>query len=217
MAETAPDRRLQRILENGVIAILRLNSIEFLGEIARALVGGGVRSIELTMTTPKALDGIALLARELEGSGIVGVGTVLDANACRLAVEAGAEFVVSPGFDESVHATAKEMGKLSMPGAMTPTEILHAWTAGADVVKIFPSAGLGPSFFRDVLAPLPHVKLMPTGGVSARNVGEWIKAGAVCVGAGSNLVPKDAVLEKDWATVTANAKAFVEGVKAARR
>jgi 2-dehydro-3-deoxyphosphogluconate aldolase/(4S)-4-hydroxy-2-oxoglutarate aldolase len=199
-----------------VVAVLRLQSAELLPDVARALVAGGVIAIEVTMSTPNAIEGIARLARELGDKAVIGVGTVLDAQTCRKACEAGAQYVVSPGFDEAVHRAAKDNGRLSMPGALTPTEILRAWHAGADIVKVFPSTALGPGYFRDVLAPLPFVKLMPTGGVDVKNVGEWIKAGAVCVGAGSNLVPKDAVAKKDWAAITANAKAFVEAVLSAR-
>src|SRR5204862_199135 len=126
------------------------------------------------------------------------------------AIEAGAEFVVSPAFDAEVVAMTLRHGKLSIPGALTPTEILRAWDAGADVVKVFPSTALGPQYFRDLLAPMPQLKLMPTGGVDIRNVGEWIKAGAVCVGAGSSMIPKDLMVRKDWKAISNNARAFVE-------
>lgn len=219
MAEQSQEQSaaLRRLLSGGVIAVLRLTSADLLPDVARALIAGGVTSIEVTMTTPDALEGIARLTRELGNEAMIGVGTVLDAQTCRKAIEAGAEYVVSPGFDDSVHQATKERGKLSLPGAMTPTEILRAWNAGADVVKVFPSTALGPGYFKDVLAPLPHVRLMPTGGVDATNIGDWLKAGAVCVGAGSNLVPKDAVAKKNWAAITANAKAFTDAVKAARK
>lgn len=216
MAETTQQTDLKRLLSCGVVAVLRLPSIDPLAEIARALIAGGVTSIELTMTTPNALEGIARLAREFGNEAMIGVGTVLDALSCRKAIDAGAQYVVSPGFDEAVHTATKDNGKLSLPGALTPTEILRAWNAGADVVKVFPSTTLGPGYFRDVLAPLPHVRLMPTGGVDARNAGEWLRAGAACVGAGSNLVPKDALARNDWAAITANAKTFVDAVRAAR-
>lgn len=216
MAESSNPSDLKRLLNCGVIAVLRLPSIEPLTEVARALIAGGVTSIELTMTTPNALEGIARLARDFGKEAMIGVGTVLDSQTCRKAIDAGAQYVVSPGFDEAVHSATKDNGKLSLPGAMTPTEILRAWNEGADVVKVFPSTTLGPGYIRDVLAPLPHVRLMPTGGVDARNAGDWIRAGAVCVGAGSNLVPKDDLAKKNWAAITANAKAFVEAVRAAR-
>jgi 2-dehydro-3-deoxyphosphogluconate aldolase/(4S)-4-hydroxy-2-oxoglutarate aldolase len=216
MAEQTNPLDLKRLLNCGVVAVLRLASIEPLTQIARALIEGGVTSIELTMTTPNALEGIARLSSEFGNDAMIGVGTVLDALTCRKAIDAGARYVVSPGFDEAVHATTKAHGKLSLPGAMTPTEILRAWNAGADIVKVFPSTALGPGYFKDVLAPLPHVRLMPTGGVEAKNVGDWLRAGAVCVGAGSNLVPKNAIEKKDWTAIRENARAFIDAVRAAR-
>lgn len=216
MAELSLESDLKRLLSCGVIAVLRLPSIDPLAEVARALIAGGVTSIELTMTTPNAIEGIARLAREFGNQAMIGVGTVLDAQSCRKAIDVGAQYVVSPAFDEAVHTATKDNGKLSLPGALTPTEILRAWSAGADVVKVFPSTTLGPGYFRDVLAPLPHIRLMPTGGVDARNTGDWLRAGAVCVGSGSNLVPKDVLARKDWAAITANAKAFADAVRAAR-
>lgn len=217
MSESASESDLKRLLSCGVVAVLRLPSIESLRDVARALISGGVTSIELTMTTPNALEGIAQLAREFGQQAMIGVGTVLDAQTCRKAIEAGAQYVVSPGFDQAVHAATKAHGKLSLPGAMTPTEILHAWNAGADIVKVFPSTALGPGYFKDVLAPLPHIRLMPTGGVDSKNVGDWLRAGAVCVGAGSNLVSKEAVAKKDWPAIAANAKAFVEAARSAKK
>lgn len=206
---------LERVTRCGVVAVLRLPSIERLDDIARALLAGGVTNVEITMTTPDALEGIRRLSREF-AEAVVGVGTVMDAATARAAIDAGAQYVVSPHFDPGVVAATRESGRVSMPGAFTPTEILRAAAGGADVVKVFPSAGLGPGYFRDVLAPLPHLKLMPTGGVDSRNVGDWIRAGAVCVGAGTSLVPKDAIAKGDWLTLTANARAFVAGVAAAR-
>ncbi|HSU65296.1 MAG TPA: bifunctional 4-hydroxy-2-oxoglutarate aldolase/2-dehydro-3-deoxy-phosphogluconate aldolase [Tepidisphaeraceae bacterium] len=217
MAGRTDNPNLQRLLDGGIVAVLRLPSADLLPDVARALIAGGVLSIEVTMTTPNAIEGISKLSREFGSDAVIGVGTVLDAQTCRNAIEAGAEYVVSPAFDDAVHQAAKGNGKLSLPGAMTPTEILRAWSAGADIVKVFPSTALGPGYFRDVLAPLPHVRLMPTGGVDVKNVGDWIRAGAVCVGAGSNLVPKEAVAKKDWQAITANAKAFVEALRAARK
>ena len=208
---------LNRITTCGVIAVIRAPSTDRLLDVARALLEGGVVSIEVTMTTPGALEGIRKLSEELSPRGaVVGVGTVMDADTCGRAIDAGAMYVVSPHFDPAVVAATRDRGRVSMPGAFTPTEILRAAAGGADVVKVFPSAGLGPAYFRDVLAPLPHLKLMPTGGVDPKNAGEWIRAGAVCVGAGTSLVPKDAVARGDWAAITANAKTMVESVRKAR-
>ncbi len=207
---------LQAMAQNGVVAVIRASSHEQLPEIARALLEGGVVAIEVTMTTPKAIWGIERLADEMGEQAIVGVGAVLDAATARDAIQAGAQFVVSPMFDRDVVATTLRYGKISIPGAFTPTEIVTAASAGADVVKVFPSTALGPGYFKDILAPLPQLRLTPTGGVDLNNVGEWIKAGAVFVGAGSALVSKSAMSKGDWGAITANAKAFTQAVKAAR-
>ncbi|HZN68703.1 MAG TPA: bifunctional 4-hydroxy-2-oxoglutarate aldolase/2-dehydro-3-deoxy-phosphogluconate aldolase [Tepidisphaeraceae bacterium] len=211
-----PVSTLRRVLDCGVIAVLRLDSTRSLTAIARALLAGGVTNVEVTMTTPGALDGIRALAAEFGETLVPGVGTVLDVPTCEAAVAAGARYVVSPHFDPAVVSATKRLGGVSMPGAFTPTEMLRAWAGGADVVKVFPSAAVGPNYIRDVLAPLPHLRLMPTGGVDARNAADWIRAGAVCVGAGASLVPKDALARGDWPAITANARAFVAAVAAAR-
>jgi 2-dehydro-3-deoxyphosphogluconate aldolase / (4S)-4-hydroxy-2-oxoglutarate aldolase len=207
---------LQQIADAGVIAVIRAPSKDILVDIAQALLAGGVPGIEVTMSTPSAIAGIEMLARKFSDQCVVGVGTVLDTETARNAIKAGAEFVVSPTFDETIVQTTLELGKISIPGAYTPGEIMRAWRAQADVVKVFPSTALGPTYFRDILAPLPQLKLTPTGGVDLTNAGEWIKAGAVFLGAGSALVSKDAMAKKDWASITANAKAFVDAVKSAR-
>jgi 2-dehydro-3-deoxyphosphogluconate aldolase/(4S)-4-hydroxy-2-oxoglutarate aldolase len=206
----------QSIADSGVVAVIRAPSKDILPDLTRALLAGGVAGIEVTMSTPKAIEGIELLADTLGDQAAIGVGTVLDAATARDAIAAGAQFVVSPIFDESIVETTRRYGKISIPGGFTPTEILRAWTAGADVVKVFPATVLGPGYLKDLLAPIPQLKLTPTGGVDAKNAGEWIKAGAMFVGAGSSLVTKDAMAKKDWAAITATAKAFVEAVKAAR-
>src|SRR5213078_2477858 len=202
-----------QMADAGVVAVIRAKSKDVLLDIANALLAGGVPAIEVTMSTPKAIAGIEMLADKLGDKAIVGVGTCLDAATARDAIAAGAQFVVSPAFDPQVVETTRRYGTISVPGAYTPTEILRAWTAGADVVKVFPSTGLGPTYFRDLLAPLPQIKLTPTGGVDLKNVGEWIKAGAVFVGAGSSLVTKDAMSNGDWNSVQTNARAFVDAIK----
>ena len=204
------------ITSTGIIAVIRAPNSHILADIYQALIAGGVLAIEVTMTTPKAIASIEALADRFGDTAVVGVGTVLDAATCRDAIAAGAQFVISPHFDAGVVETTRRYGKVSIPGAFTPTEILTAWSAGADFVKIFPSAVLGPGFIRDVLAPLPMLRLTPTGGVDPKNVGEWIKAGAACVGAGATLVTKDAMAKADWPGITATAKAFIEAIKAAR-
>jgi 2-dehydro-3-deoxyphosphogluconate aldolase/(4S)-4-hydroxy-2-oxoglutarate aldolase len=205
------------ILSTGVVAVIRAQSREQLPDIARALLAGGVTAIEVTMTTPKAIAGIEALADALGDQAVIGVGTVLDPATARDAIAAGAQFVVSPAFDEEIVATTRRYGKISIPGAFTPTEILRAWSAGADVVKVFPSTAVGPNYFKDILAPLPQVRLTPTGGVDLKNAPDWIKAGAACLGVGSALVSKDAMSKGDWQSITTNARAFVQAVSAARK
>lgn len=200
----------------GVVAVIRAPSKESLVPIAEALLAGGVVGIEVTMSTPKAIAGIEMLADRLGDKAVVGVGTVLDGATARDAIAAGAEFVLSPTFSHEVVETTRRYGKISVPGALTPTEILTAWTAGADVVKVFPATKLGPEYLKDLLAPLPQLRLTPTGGVEVSNCAAWIKNGAVFVGAGSALVSKDAMTKGDWAAITANAKAFVAEVAKAR-
>jgi len=207
---------LARMSECGVVAVIRAPSKELLTDITRALLAGGVISVEVTMSTPDAIAGIEMLARQFDDQALIGVGTVLKPETARDAIAAGAKFVVSPAFDPEVVAVANREKVAVIPGAFTPTEILRAWNGGGDVVKVFPSTALGPGYFKDVLAPLPFLKLTPTGGVDAKNAGAWIKAGAVCVGAGSSLVSKDAMQNRDWNAISDNAKAFVAAVKAAR-
>src|SRR4051812_22666099 len=206
------DQLLAQLLASGVVAVIRAPSKESLTPIANALLEGGVPAIEVTMSTPHAIAGIEMLADALGDKAIVGVGTVLDPHTCRDAIAAGAQFVVSPVLDEDIIATTKRYGKISIPGAFTPTEILRAWTLGADVVKVFPSTSLGPTYFKDILAPLPQIRLTPTGGVDLKNAGDWIKAGAACLGVGTSLVTKDALAKNDWPCITTNARAFVQAV-----
>jgi 2-dehydro-3-deoxyphosphogluconate aldolase / (4S)-4-hydroxy-2-oxoglutarate aldolase len=207
---------LERLAECGVVAVIRAQSASQLQDIAKALLEGGVVGIEVTMSTPKAIQGIEKLVDSFGDKLVVGVGTVLDAATATAAIHAGAEFVFSPTTDTRVIDATKRLGKVCVPGAYTPTEILNAWAAGADVVKVFPATTLGPGYFKDLLAPMPFLKLTPTGGVDLKTTADWIKAGAVCVGAGSALVGKEAVNKGDWAGITSNARQFTDIVKAAR-
>jgi 2-dehydro-3-deoxyphosphogluconate aldolase/(4S)-4-hydroxy-2-oxoglutarate aldolase len=206
-------RDLQRI---GVVAVVRLADGGQLREVARALGDGGVRAIEITMTVPRAVAIIEELAATLPANFTLGAGTVLDAATAREVIRAGARFVVSPVFKAEIVAACREADCAVMPGAFTPTEILHAWESGADIVKVFPSTSLGPTYFKDVRGPLPHVRLMPTGGVTRENAAEWIRAGAVAVGAGSALVDPAAVKAGRFDMIRDNARAFVEAVAGAR-
>ena len=200
-----------RVTAEKAVAVVRTDSPDAMVELARALVAGGVTCIEITLTVPNALDAIRRVTDELAGSGdapdvLVGAGSVLTAQQAEAAVEAGARYVVSPVFKPEVLDAAHAHGAAMMPGCFTPTEILTATDAGADVVKVFPADVLGPAFFRGVLAPMPHLKLMPTGGVSLDNADVWVAAGAVAVGVGSALVDKKAVAAGDWDAITANAR-----------
>jgi 2-dehydro-3-deoxyphosphogluconate aldolase/(4S)-4-hydroxy-2-oxoglutarate aldolase len=212
----AREQIVQHIREAGVVAVLRAESKDQLVDIVNALLAGGVYGIEVTTSTPNAIEGITMLADRFGERALLGVGTVLEPRTAIEAAGAGARFVVSPTFDPLVLEAAHSSGAACCPGAFTPTEILKAHHAGADVVKVFPSTALGPAYFKDILAPLPFLKLMPTGGVTAGNVTEWIKAGAVCVGAGSALVPRDAVRNRDWKTITSLAESFSSAVRLAR-
>ena len=208
---------LSAIVDSGIVAVMRAPSAEILIDISHALLAGGLPTTEVTMTTPKAIAAIERLSDQLGDKAVIGVGTVLDAATCRDAISAGAQFVVSPHFDPEIIQITRRYAKVSIPGATTPTEILAAWSAGADLVKVFPSTAFGPGYIKDLLGPLPMLRLTPTGGVDLKNVGEWIKAGATCVGVGSSLVTKDAMAKKDWPAITANAKAFIEAIRAARK
>ena len=206
---------VDQIIDCGVVAVLRADSPSQLMDVSKALREGGVVAIEVTMTVPGALKVIEEVSAKMEDT-IVGVGTVLDPETARAAILSGAEYVVSPVLNLDVVAMAKRYGKAVMPAGFTPTEILTAWQAGADVVKVFPASIAGPAFFKDILGPLPSLKLMPTGGVDATTTPAFIKAGAVAVGAGSAMVDKQAVADKNWAKLTETARSFVDAVKQAR-
>lgn len=200
----------------GVVAVVRAGADSSLVDVARALSGGGVSACEITMTTPGALAGITEVARELADQTLVGVGSVLDAETARMAILAGAQFVVSPTFDPAVIEMAHRYGRPIITGAMTPTEILTAWSAGADAVKVFPANHFGPQYLRDLHGPMPQLKLTPTGGVDLTTVGDWISAGAFAVGAGSALVRKDLLANQDWTGLSDLAGQYVSAVQAAR-
>lgn len=194
------------IARDRAVAVIRTDSPDRLVELAQALCVGGVVCFEITMTVPNALDAIRLVRQEMGNTVLVGAGSVLDAATAEAAVNAGARYIVSPVFKPEVVRAAHANDAAAMPGCFTPTEILTATEAGADVVKVFPAGVLGMSFFKGVLAPMPHLRLMPTGGVTLTNAGDWIRAGAVAVGVGSDLVDTKAIAAGDWATLTRNAR-----------
>jgi 2-dehydro-3-deoxyphosphogluconate aldolase/(4S)-4-hydroxy-2-oxoglutarate aldolase len=204
------------IEENGVVAVIRLGETKKMMDILRALKAGGVRVFEFTLTTPHALDFIEEYAGKNDGETVVGAGTVLDPETARLAILAGAQFIVGPALNLRTMETVHRYGKAMIPGSYTPTEILTAWENGADMVKVFPATTLGPGYFKDVLGPLPQVKLTPTGGVVLNNVADFIKAGACCVGVGTALLDKKMIVESDWKGLAGHAAAFVREVKKGR-
>jgi len=201
----------------GVVAVIRMKDPAKLRAVVDAMAAGGVRALEVTMTVPRAVEMIRELAPTLPDGFLLGAGTVIDAATARAVIDAGASFVVSPVFRPEVVAACHQRGVPAMPGCFSPTEILAAHEAGADIVKVFPATALGPQFIKDVRAPLPQVKLMPTGGVTLDNAGDWIRAGAVAVGLGSALVDAAAIADGRFDVITANARRVVENVAAARR
>ena len=213
-------RRTQRLIDAGAAAVIRLDEPHTLRRVITALHAGGVTAIEITMTVPDALtllrETADALGTDLPDDVLLGVGSVLDAETAHAAVEAGAQFVVSPIFKPSVIEAAHAHDVPALPGAFTPTEVQAATEAGADIVKVFPADLLGMQFIKAVRAPMPHLRLMPTGGVSPENAGDWLRAGAVAVGIGSALLDKQAIAEERFEVLTENARTLVASIAAAR-
>jgi 2-dehydro-3-deoxyphosphogluconate aldolase/(4S)-4-hydroxy-2-oxoglutarate aldolase len=203
---------IQYVRKHGIIAIVRVDSGgEDLVRVVEAVAEGGVHCIEVTMTTPGALDCIALATEKLKGADVLlGVGSVLDGETARLAILAGAEYIVSPVTRADVIKTAQRYGKVVMPGALTPTEILDAWELGGDFIKIFPATLGGIDYIKAVSAPMPQIPMIPTGGVDTENIKDFIAAGVAAVGIGSNLVNKKLVAARDFEGLKQNARAFAE-------
>jgi 2-dehydro-3-deoxyphosphogluconate aldolase/(4S)-4-hydroxy-2-oxoglutarate aldolase len=196
---------LKKISEYGVVAVIRMNDPEKLAKVIEAVRVGGVKCIEITMTVPGAVEVIRTLASTMPADVLIGAGTVTTPQIANDVIAAGAQFVVSPVLNLDVISVCKEKNIACMPGCYTPTEIFTAWSAGADVCKVFPATSLGPKYFKDLSGPFPHIKLMPTGGVTIDNVGEWIAAGAVAVGIGSDLLDKKAIDEGKYDVLTERA------------
>jgi len=205
-----------RLKEAKLLGIIRVHASKELVQIAQALQRGGLKCIEITMTTPGALQAIGEAVGKLPDI-LMGAGTVLDAATARQAILAGAQFLVTPTVEPDVIEMAHRYGIVVIPGAMTPTEILTAWELGADMVKVFPASILGPGYLKAVHGPLPQIPLVPTGGITADNAGEFIKAGAAVVCAGSWLVDKKAVAEGRFEVLTERARKLVEVVQKAKR
>ncbi len=206
----------RQIEEVGIVAVIRLKDPGKVRAVVDALAEGGARVLEVTMTVPGAVDLIRQIAPTLPEGFLLGAGTVTDARTAGAVIDAGATFVVGPVYCPDVIAACHERGVPAVPGCFSPTEIFAAHENGADIVKVFPATMLGPQFIKDVRAPLPQLKLMPTGGVTIENAGEWIRAGAVAVGVGSALVDARAIDGGQYSVITANARRLIEGINSAR-
>jgi 2-dehydro-3-deoxyphosphogluconate aldolase/(4S)-4-hydroxy-2-oxoglutarate aldolase len=206
----------RQIEEVGIVAVIRLRDPGKLRAVVDALAEGGARVLEVTMTVPGAVDLIRQIAPTLPEGFLLGAGTVTDARTAGAVIDAGATFVVGPVFRPDVIVACHERDVPAVPGCFSPTEILAAHESGADIVKVFPATMLGPQFIKDVRAPLPQLKLMPTGGVTIENAGEWIRAGAVAVGVGSALVDARAIESGQYSVIAANARRLIEGINSAR-
>ncbi|MCI0464050.1 MAG: bifunctional 4-hydroxy-2-oxoglutarate aldolase/2-dehydro-3-deoxy-phosphogluconate aldolase [Gemmataceae bacterium] len=208
--------QLRRVLECGIVAVVRSPDSQQLVEVARALADGGVTVVEITMTVPGALDVVRRVREALGERILLGAGTILDPETARAALLAGAEYVVAPTINLDVIRLCQRYDKLVMPGAFTPTEILTAWEAGADIVKVFPADVGGPAFFKALRGPLPQVRLMPTGGVDLTTAAAFLQAGACCLGVGGQLVEPRAVAERNFDRIRDLARQYVAIVQQVR-
>ncbi len=210
------DSQLRRVLDCGIVAVVRSPDSHQLVEVARALAEGGVTVVEITMSVPSALDVLGQVRQALGDRLLLGAGTVLDPETARAVLLAGAEFIVAPTLNLDVIRLCRRYDKLVIPGTFTPTEILAAWEAGADIVKVFPADVLGPGFFKALCGPLPQVRLMPTGGVDLTTAAEFLKAGACCLGVGGQLVEPKAVAEGNFDRIRELARQYVAIVRQVR-
>ena len=202
------EKALRLILESGVVAIMRAKSSDQLLDAAQAVLAGGVQAIEVTMTTPGALDVIRHATSQFGSEVLFGVGSVLDAETARAAILAGAQFVVCPTLSIKTIEICKRYSIPVIPGAYTPTEILTAWEAGADAVKVFPASTGGPEYIKAVKAPLPHIRLAAVGGVDLSNVADFFRAGVDLVGVGGELVNQKLLDARDFVAITERARGF---------
>jgi 2-dehydro-3-deoxyphosphogluconate aldolase/(4S)-4-hydroxy-2-oxoglutarate aldolase len=212
----AREEDLRRVLDCGIVAVVRSTESAPLVDVCRALVEGGIDVAEITFTVPDALDVLKATRKALGDRILLGAGTVLDPETARAAFLAGAEYLVSPTLDLDVIRMARRYGKLVMPGCFTPTEALQAWQAGADIIKVFPAELLGPGFFKAMRGPLPQIRLMPTGGVDLKTAHSFLEAGACCLGLGSQLIDPKAVAARQFDTISETAKKYRDIIKAYR-
>ncbi len=206
------DEVLEIIRAHRIIAIVRLNDLSTAIDLSRALLDGGIRALEFTLSNPDAIKALAEVKAAVpefdRGEAVIGIGTVLNADQARAAIEAGAQFIVSPTTNFATIEMCQQMKVAVMPGAFTPTEILAAWEAGASAVKVFPARSVGPSYLKDVREPLPFLRLIPTGGIDHSNIKAYLENGAFAVGVGGNLVDKQLIAARDWAALTDRAREF---------
>jgi len=208
---------VSRLREVGIIPIVRGSSADAVVPVAEALLHAGLPVVEITLTVPNAIDAIGAVAKRLAGKVLLGAGTVTDAESVRRAVDAGAEFIVTPCLVPEVIAAAQRAGVAVLPGALTPTEVFEAFRAGGDMVKVFPAQSVGgAAYLRALRGPFPDIPLVPTGGVTLENLADMFTAGAAAVGVGTELISKDALDRRDYAAIGAVAKRFVAAVRQAR-
>lgn len=201
---------LEIVAKHKLVAIVRLDDLSTAKYITDALIEGGIRAIEFTLTNPDATATIAEIRKLVDDSAAIGAGSVITAEQVWAVADAGAQFVVSPVWKREVNTACHEAELPFMPGAFTPSEIQQAWEWGASAVKVFPANHLGPRYFKDLLAPLPHLRLMPTGGVNLENMRDWLDQGAFALGVGSSLINNEAVADRDWARLRQNARRYVD-------
>jgi len=204
---------LQRVLDHKIVAVIRAENGDLLVDVAESLLAGGVEVMEVTFTVPRATRVLEKVADRIGSRILLGAGTVLDTETCRMAILAGAEFIVSPAVNVDVIELCKRYSKPVMPGALTPTEVITAWQAGADIVKIFPSEITGPKYLKALHGPLPHIRLMPTGGVNLETAAEFLRCGACALGIGNSLVDPKVVASGDLKKIETLARQYVQIVK----
>lgn len=208
---------IAQLLNPGIIAVVRAKSTEQVLPLTEALLAGGVIAIEITMTTPNAIAAIREASQKFGARALIGVGTVLDAQTCRQAIDAGAQFVVSPITRPDIADAARAADRPVMLGAYTPTEAQFAFESGADFIKIFPADGLGPNYIKALRAPLPHLRIVPTGGVDLHNVADFLKAGCAALGVGSSLLKAEILRDSNWPELTRLAGEFVKAARSAAK
>lgn len=207
---------LEKLIDNGIFAVVRMTETNKLIKVVDAIVSGGIKNIEITMTVPNAVEMIETLKPNLPEDVIIGAGTVLTAEQADRVIKAGVKFIVSPVFVPNVVGICKRNNIVVCPGSYTPGEILTTWNSCADIVKVFPATTLGTRYFKDILSVMPFLKIMPTGGVTIDNVGEWLSAGACAVGIGSDLISKELVANEQYDVLTERAKKLVNNFTEAK-